>query len=34
MEEEVLRIKPQSILFACSENAVRSPMAEAIAKRL
>ena len=34
MGEEVLRIKPQSILFACSENAVRSPMAEAMAKRL
>ena len=34
MGEEALRIKPQSILFACSENAVRSPMAEAMAKRL
>ena len=25
---------PSSVLFACSQNAVRSPMAEAIAKRL
>ncbi|MGE0746339.1 MAG: low molecular weight phosphatase family protein [Rhodospirillales bacterium] len=25
---------PQSVLFVCSENALRSPMAEAIAKRL
>lgn len=25
---------PTSLLFACSENAVRSPMAEALAKRL
>ena len=31
---EVPRIKPQSILFACSENAVRSVMAEVLAKRL
>ncbi len=29
-----LRAKPQSILFACSENAVRSVMAESLAKRL
>ncbi len=28
------RLKPQSILFACSENAVRSVMAETLAKRL
>ena len=28
------RAKPQSILFACSENAVRSVMAENMAKRL
>ena len=28
------RAKPQSILFACSENAVRSVMAETLAKRL
>ncbi len=28
------RAKPQSILFACSENAVRSVMAETMAKRL
>ena len=25
---------PSSLLFACSENSVRSPMAEALAKRL
>ena len=25
---------PASLLFACSENSVRSPMAEALAKRL
>ena len=25
---------PSSVLFACSENSVRSPMAEALAKRL
>ena len=25
---------PVSLLFACSENSVRSPMAEALAKRL
>ncbi len=25
---------PQSILFACSENAVRSPMAEALARKM
>jgi protein-tyrosine-phosphatase len=29
-----VRAKPQSILFACSENAVRSVMAENMAKRL
>jgi protein-tyrosine-phosphatase len=28
------RAKPQSILFACSENAVRSVMAETLAKRI
>lgn len=28
------RAKPQSILFACSENAVRSVMAETMAKRI
>ena len=28
------RVKPQSILFACSENAVRSVMAETMAKRI
>ena len=28
------RAKPQAILFACSENAVRSVMAETLAKRL
>ena len=28
------RIRPQSLLFACSENAVRSPMAEALARQL
>ena len=27
-------IRPQSLLFACSENAVRSPMAEALARQL
>lgn len=27
------RAMPQSILFACSENAVRSPMAEALARK-
>ena len=27
-----LRLPAQSILFACSENAVRSPMAEALAR--
>lgn len=26
--------RPQSLLFACSENAVRSPMAEALARQL
>ena len=26
--------RPQSILFACSQNAVRSPMAEALARHL
>ena len=34
MEGDALRIRPQSILFACSENAVRSVMAEAMAKHL
>ena len=28
------RKRPQSVLFACSHNAVRSPMAEAIARQL
>jgi protein-tyrosine-phosphatase len=28
------RALPASVLFACSENALRSPMAEALAKRL
>ncbi len=28
------RLRPQSLLFACSENAVRSPMAEALARRM
>ena len=28
------RTQPSAVLFACSENAVRSPMAEAIAKHL
>lgn len=28
------RLRPQSLLFACSENAVRSPMAEALARQL
>ncbi len=28
------RVRPQSVLFACSFNAIRSPMAEAIAKHL
>jgi protein-tyrosine-phosphatase len=27
-------VLPSSVLFACSENALRSPMAEALAKRL
>ncbi len=27
-------VPPSSVLFACSQNAVRSPMAEALAKRL
>ena len=31
---EVERKRPQSVLFACSMNAVRSPMAEALAKQL
>jgi protein-tyrosine-phosphatase len=30
----VARKRPQSVLFACSHNAVRSPMAEAIARQL
>lgn len=30
----VERKRPQSVLFACSMNAVRSPMAEALAKQL
>jgi protein-tyrosine-phosphatase len=30
----VLNGLPASVLFACSENSVRSPMAEALAKRL
>jgi protein-tyrosine-phosphatase len=29
-----MKILPSSVLFACSQNAVRSPMAEALAKRL
>ncbi|HEX4766523.1 MAG TPA: low molecular weight phosphatase family protein [Lichenihabitans sp.] len=29
----MLRPRPQSLLFACSENAVRSPMAEALARQ-
>ncbi len=31
---EVERKRPQSVLFACSQNAVRSPMAEALARQL
>lgn len=31
---QVLNGLPSSLLFACSENSVRSPMAEALAKRL
>ena len=31
---EVEHKRPQSVLFACSMNAVRSPMAEALAKQL
>ncbi len=31
---EAERKRPQSVLFACSMNAVRSPMAEALAKQL
>ena len=27
-------LRPQSVLFACSENAIRSPMAEALARQL
>ena len=30
---EVEHKRPQSVLFACSMNAVRSPMAEALAKQ-
>jgi len=30
----VMKGLPASVLFACSENSVRSPMAEALAKRL
>jgi protein-tyrosine-phosphatase len=29
-----MKTLPSSVLFACSQNAVRSPMAEALAKRL
>jgi len=29
-----MKILPSSVLFACSQNSVRSPMAEALAKRL
>ena len=29
-----MNILPSSVLFACSQNSVRSPMAEALAKRL
>ena len=29
-----MRVVPASLLFACSENAIRSPMAEALARRL
>ena len=29
-----MRVLPSSVLFACSHNAIRSPMAEALAKRL
>jgi len=31
-EGEVRKRRPQSVLFACSENAVRSPMAEALGR--
>ena len=34
MSEDPPRRRPQSVLFACTMNAVRSPMAEAIARRL
>ena len=34
MSDQVTRGLPASVLFACSENSVRSPMAEAMAKRL
>ena len=29
-----MKTLPSSVLFACSQNSVRSPMAEALAKRL
>ena len=29
-----MSVLPSSVLFACSHNAIRSPMAEALAKRL
>lgn len=34
MAEASVRRRPQSVLFACSLNAVRSPMAEAIGRHL
>ena len=34
MTEDAAPRRPQAILFACSHNAVRSPMAEAIGKHL
>lgn len=34
MESPAIRSRPSSILFVCSENALRSPMAEALAKAM
>jgi protein-tyrosine-phosphatase len=34
LRSNVLRLRPHSVLFACSFNAVRSPMAEGLARQL